>query len=112
MRFAHPFGDGEGPIGRLLERLLSRRVEVGGGQEAVNATGYVPHDGRFTAVWGPSYRLLADIGDPDRSRWQHMTGQSGHPGSDHYDDLIADWAAGRTQPDAQPPVATLRIEPA
>jgi acyl-homoserine lactone acylase PvdQ len=78
----------------------------------VNCTGFVPHGGDLTGVWGASFRLLADVGDPDRSRWQHMTGQSGHPGSSHYDDLIDDWVAGRTQPVAQPPVATLRLEPA
>ena len=111
MRFAHPLAEGEGPVGRLIDRLLGRRCVVGGGQETVNATGFVPHDGDFTGVWGPSYRLLADVGDPDSSRWQHMTGQSGQPGSPHYDDLIEDWAAGRTQPVAQPPVATLRLEP-
>jgi penicillin amidase len=112
MRFAHPFGDGEGRAGPVLERLLSRRREVGGGQETVNATGFVPHGGDFTAVWGASYRLLADVGDPSRSRWQHMTGQSGHPGSDHYDDLLDEWVAGNTQPVAQPAAETLRLEPA
>jgi penicillin amidase len=112
MSFAHPFAEGEGPAARVFERLLGRRREIGGGQETVNCTGFVPHGGDFTGVWGASYRLLADVGDPDRSRWQHMTGQSGHPGSCHYDDLIDDWVAGRTQPVAQPPVATLRLEPA
>ncbi|MGH2981600.1 MAG: penicillin acylase family protein, partial [Solirubrobacterales bacterium] len=36
--------------------------------------------------------------DPDRSRWQMFTGQSGHPASPHYDDLQKDWLEGRTQP--------------
>ena len=35
----------------------------------------------FKGVWGPVYRMLADLGDPRRSRWQLTTGQSGHPGS-------------------------------
>src|SRR3712207_6985072 len=51
-------------------------------------SGYVAHSGDYTGVWGPSFRLLADVGDATRSRWQHMTGQSGHPGSRHYDDLL------------------------
>ena len=50
----------------------------------------------YTGSWAPSYRLLADLGRPERSRWQHMTGQSGHPGSPHYDDLLQDWLAGRS----------------
>jgi penicillin amidase len=112
VRFGHPFGEGAGRVSEVFERLLSRRCEVGGGQECVNATGYVPHSGDFTGIWGPSYRLLADVGDPTRSRWQHMTGQSGHPGSSHYDDLIDGWVEGRTQPVAQAAVATLQLEPA
>jgi penicillin amidase len=112
MRFAHPFADGEGRYARIFDRLLSRRRGVGGGQETVNASGFVPHNGDFTGSWGSSFRLLADVGDPSRSRWQHMTGQSGHPGSPHYDDLLDAWAAGETQPVAQPAVATLRLEPA
>jgi penicillin amidase len=51
------------------------------------------------------------VGNPGRSRWQHMTGQSGHPGSRHYDDLIQDWLAGRTNPVAQPAVEKLRLDP-
>ncbi len=41
-----------------------------------------------------------------------MTGQSGHVGSPHYDDLIDDWLAGRSNPVAQPAVAKLRLDPA
>jgi len=49
-------------------------------------------------VWGPVYRMVADLGDPSRSRWQLTTGQSGHPGSPHYDDMIDGWLHGRTNP--------------
>jgi acyl-homoserine lactone acylase PvdQ len=41
--------------------------------------------------------MIADPTDPDRSRWQAFTGQSGHPASPHYDDLQVDWLQGRTQ---------------
>jgi penicillin G amidase len=78
----------------------------------VCATGYVAHGGDYTGIWAPSFRLLADIGDPSRSRWQHMTGQSGHPGSEHYDDLLDAWLNGSTNEFGQPPVATLKLEPA
>ena len=44
-------------------------------------------------MWGPVYRMVADLGDP-ASRWQLTTGQSGHPGSPHYDDMIEGWRTG------------------
>ncbi|MGN6200844.1 MAG: penicillin acylase family protein, partial [Solirubrobacterales bacterium] len=58
---------------------------------------YDPND-PYNAVWAPSWRMIADPSDPDRSRWQMFTGQSGHPASPHYDDLQVDWLDGRTQP--------------
>jgi penicillin amidase len=112
VRFAHALGEGRGPIARVLDRVLSRRAPAGGGHEAVCAIGYVAHGGDYTGVWGPSFRLLADLGDPANSRWQHMTGQSGHPGSPHYDDLIEGWLDGKTNRFGQPADATLRLEPA
>jgi penicillin amidase len=112
LRFVHPLGDGDSPFSALLDRLLSRRVPAGGSQETVNCVGYVPHGGDYGGKWAASFRLLADVGSPEESRWQHMTGQSGHPGSPHYDDLIQDWLAGRTNPVAQPAVAKLRLDPA
>jgi penicillin G amidase len=52
----------------------------------------------FRGAWGPVYRMIADLGDVHRSRWQLTTGQSGQPGSRHYDDMIEDWRRGRTNP--------------
>lgn len=42
--------------------------------------------------------MVADPADPGASRWQAFTGQSGQPGSGHYDDLMTDWTEGLTQP--------------
>jgi penicillin amidase len=112
VRFPHPLGDGDGPAAKLLDRILSRRVPAGGGQETVCAVGYVAHSGDYAGAWAPSFRLLADLGDETRSRWQHMTGQSGHPGSPHYDDLLEPWLRGETNPFGQPATATLKLEPA
>jgi penicillin amidase len=111
IRFAHPMGEGEGLASRVANRLLSRRRPVGGAQETVNSTGYPAHDGDLTGFWGASFRLLADVGDPSRSRWQHMTGQSGHPGSPHYDDLVDGWVEGTSNPYAQPAQDTLTLRP-
>jgi penicillin amidase len=112
LRFVHPLGAGDTPVAKLLGRLLSRTVPAGGAQETVNCVGHVAHGGDYGGKWAASFRLLCDVGDPERSRWQHMTGQSGHPGSAHYDDLMQDWLAGRSNPVAQPAVAKLRLDPA
>jgi penicillin amidase len=93
MEFPHPLGEAN----LLLRRLLNRRVRAGGAQETVSQIAYDPND-PYKAVWAPSWRMVADPADPDRSRWQMFTGQSGHPASRHYDDLQPDWLEGRTQP--------------
>ncbi len=93
MKFPHPLGDAN----TLFDRLLNRRLRTGGAQETVSQIAYDPND-PYNAVWAPSWRMVADPTAPDRSRWQMFTGQSGHPASPHYDDLQADWLAGRTQP--------------
>jgi penicillin amidase len=93
MEFPHALGDAN----PLLRRLLNRRLRAGGAQETVSQIAYDPND-PYRAVWAPSWRMVADPRDPDRSRWQMFTGQSGHPASRHYDDLQADWLEGRTQP--------------
>jgi penicillin G amidase len=93
MEFPHPLGDAN----PLLHHLLNRRLRAGGAQETVSQIAYDPNN-PYKAVWAPSWRMVADPADPDRSRWQMFTGQSGHPASPHYDDLQADWLEGRTQP--------------
>ena len=86
-----------GSANPLLRRLLNRRLPAGGAEETVSQIAYDPGH-PFHAVWAPSWRMVADPTDPDRSRWQMFTGQSGHPASKHYDDLQQDWLEGRTQP--------------
>jgi len=105
--FPHALG-GANP---LFARIFNRRLEVGGAQETVAQVGWDPND-PFTAIWAPCWRMVADPARPERSRWQAFTGQSGHPGSQHYDDLQVDWREGRTQPMAgEGPWRTLTVEP-
>ncbi len=111
LAFTHPLGEGTSRLSKLLDRLLSRRLPAGGGQETVCQVGFVPHAGDYTGRWAPSYRLLADLGNPERSRWQHMTGQSGQPSSPHYDDLLEDWHAGVSYEFGQPAAHTLHLDP-
>ena len=92
LEFPHALG----AANPLLGRLLNRTLEVGGAQETVAQVGWDPND-PFAAIWAPCWRVVADPVAPERSRWQQFTGQSGHPGSPHYDDLQSRWAAGETQ---------------
>ncbi len=93
MEFPHALGQAN-PV---LHRLLNRQVRAGGAQETVCQIAYDPND-PYRAVWAPSWRMVADPTDPDRSRWQMFSGESGHPASPHYADLQSRWAAGETQP--------------
>jgi penicillin G amidase len=93
VEFAHPFG----AANPVFRRIFNRFVETGGASETVTQNGYLATQ-PFRGIWGPVYRMLADLGDRRRSRWQLTTGQSGHPGSRHYDDLLEGWRDGRTNP--------------
>lgn len=105
--FPHPVG----AANPLFARIFNRSLEAGGGQETVSQIAHDPND-PFKAVWAPCWRMIADPGAPERSRWQAFTGQSGHPGSSHYDDLQVDWLEGRTQPMAgEGPWRELTLEP-
>jgi penicillin G amidase len=90
--FPHAFA-GANP---LFDHLFNRSLEAGGGQETVSQIAHDPND-PYKAVWAPCWRMVADPTDPGRTRWQQFTGQSGQPGSPHYDDLQEAWLAGRTQ---------------
>ncbi|MFQ3566477.1 MAG: penicillin acylase family protein [Aggregatilineales bacterium] len=78
----------------LIEELVNRGpVETGGGNEIVNATGWSVNSGDFTVRSLPSMRLIVNFSQEDGGLAMHTTGQSGHPFSPHYDDLISLWAA-------------------
>jgi penicillin amidase len=107
LEFPHAIG----AANPLFAQMFNRRLEAGGGQETVSQIAHDPND-PFEAVWAPCWRMLADPADPEVSRWQAFTGQSGHPGSPHYDDLQVDWLEGRTQPMAgEGPWRELTLQP-
>jgi penicillin amidase len=56
------------------------------------------HDNDFKQVHGASYRHLLDLSDWDRGLATSTPGQSGQPGSPHYDDLLPLWAEGKYFP--------------
>jgi penicillin G amidase len=108
LEFPHALGSAN-PV---LARIFNRTIELGGGQETVAQVGWDPND-PFKAIWAPAWRMVADPSDPERSQWQAFSGQSGHVGSPHYDDLQPRWRDGQMQPMAgEGPWRTLNLEPA
>jgi penicillin G amidase len=93
LRFSHALG----AANPAADWVFNRTLRPGGGQETVAQIAYDPND-PYEAIWAPSWRMVADPRDPDRSLWQDFTGQSGHAWSRHYDDLQPRWLAGEMQP--------------
>ncbi|MFE2600724.1 penicillin acylase family protein [Streptomyces sp. NPDC059396] len=78
----------------FLKRILNRGPwNLGGGEAAVNATGWNAAGG-YEVVWVPSMRMVVNVGDWDKSRWINLTGASGHAYSAHYTDQTSKWAKG------------------
>jgi len=93
--FHHPLGS-QKPLDQIFDR---GPYPYGGDTNTVWQAAFVPRlpissDGGFTASW----RQIIDLADWDRSLVMNSTGQSGHPGSPHYDDLIPKWLAGEYHP--------------
>ena len=88
------------PRTRCWRSSSTARLEVGGGQETVCQVGWDPND-PFAAIWAPAGGWSPTRRDPSGSRWQQFTGQSGHAGSPHYDDLQPRWLARRDAADGR-----------
>jgi penicillin amidase len=81
---------GRGDLGRLLDQ---RGPAVRG--NAITVCNTSP-GARLEARHGGNYRLVADLGsDPPTLLAVDGESQSGHPGSPHYSDQLADWLQGR-----------------
>ncbi|HEX9121930.1 MAG TPA: penicillin acylase family protein [Actinomycetota bacterium] len=72
-------------------------VELGGDGTTVLQTAFET-GGPYDVVVLPSWRMIADPADPDGALGVHTTGQSGHPASAHWNDLVPLWAAGDHHP--------------
>ena len=78
---------------RALSRLLNRGpVPVGGDPNTVWQASYSPYFGYELKGSTATYRQIIDLGDFNNSLAVIPSGQSGHPGSRHYADLIGMWA--------------------
>jgi len=76
----------------LVENIVNRGpVAVSGSTETINNTVWVVPLHNFSVAWLTSMRMIIDLSDFTQSIAVHTTGQSGHPYSEHYDDMIEPW---------------------
>lgn len=86
MTYAHPLG-----LIKPLNKIFNRGpYPVGGDIDTVNMGAVSPNEPE-TVITVPSFRLIANLADLAASLSMHAPGQSGHPGSKHYDDFIQPW---------------------
>lgn len=93
VRFAHPLARMPG----LEPIFVAAEHELGGDEQTVLQAGF---DGRsgFEPAVVPSYRVVVELADVDRTRAVLPTGQSGHPASAHWNDQASMWSEGRLRP--------------
>ncbi|GAA3230696.1 penicillin acylase family protein [Streptomyces sp. NPDC006186] len=86
----------EGP--GIVKYVLNRGPwKLGGGEAAVNASGWNAAGG-YGVVWVPSMRMVVNLGNLDKSKWINLSGASGHAYNAHYTDQTDKWAAGELLP--------------
>ncbi len=104
---------------RPLDQVFNRGpYPLGGDATTVWASGTSQHDLNTEGVVGPPFRFIADLGDLRNSLGLLTPGQSGQPGSEHYDDQVEAWFNGEYHPmlyareDVEREAeTTLRLEP-
>jgi len=85
--------DGVAGAAGLLDRGPTERPGDG---DVVQATEF--DAGSFEQTSGASYREIFDLSDWDHSVAINVPGQSGQPGSKHFDDLLPLWSSGQYFP--------------
>ncbi|HTQ58996.1 MAG TPA: penicillin acylase family protein [Candidatus Solibacter sp.] len=91
--FVHPLEAVVPSAGKLFDRGPYPRP---GGNTTVDATYF--GRGSFDQLAGASYREIFDLSDWDKGVSVNVPGQSGQPGSVHYDDLLPLWLHGQYFP--------------
>lgn len=91
-----PFGE-RWKWGRVKATRLAHLAAIPGlGLDYLEADGAAQTVDAISTNWAPSWRMVVELG-PELKAWGvYPGGQSGDPGSKHYDDYIGDWAAGRS----------------
>ncbi len=109
MTFRHPV------FARLpkIGDWLTKTIPASGDQFTVNRGGSLPRDGsQFADIHGPGMRMVIDMSQPGTPLFNLAGGQSGHPLSSHYADLLLDWAGGTYRSFDAPVRDTLTLSPA
>ena len=88
--FEHPLSSALDETG--TDHLNVGPYPVGGSELTLNKAAYRAHD--FAVTRGPSWRIVADVGNWDDTWVMNVPGQSGNPSSPHYRDLAAPWLTG------------------
>jgi len=81
----------------LAELFTGGVVEAGGDEQTICQGGFEPDHSYDVAVLS-SWRQIIDLSDADAAVGIHPTGQSGHPASEHWNDLLPLWAKGEHHP--------------
>ena len=85
--FKHALGGVKG-----LDRVFNRGpVPVGGDANTVWQAAYAPYHGYDLNSFTASWRQIIDLADFNRSQAILPSGESGHPGSRHYSDMLPMW---------------------
>jgi penicillin amidase len=92
---------------------LVPKVATPGDYFTINRGGMgVTADGaRFAHVHGAGMRMAVDMSHPDAPVFNLAGGQSGHPLSSHYSDLLPEWAAGTYRTFQNPAEDVLILRP-
>lgn len=72
-----------------LPAFSKMNIPAAGQQEAINAV---------SRNWGPSWRMIVELGDRPKAYGIYPGGQSGNPGSRYYDNFVDDWNKGHYYP--------------
>jgi len=84
---------------RGLDRIFNRGpVPMGGDANTVWQAAYAPYHGYEVNSFTASWRQIIDLADFNRSRATLPSGQSGHPGSRQYGDMVSMWRRGMYHP--------------
>ncbi len=87
-----------GRIPALSRHFNRGPFPLGGDGSTIWATGNGLTPADSTGVVGPPFRFIADLGDLDHCLGLLVPGNSGRPGSRHYDDQIDAWFSGDYHP--------------